>query len=290
MPPLLETVTGYQTQATTTAGTYTAFTAQSGQSFTVRSADSDPAGDMFTPLASFGAAGYLQVKSARMHDVSIGTTFPVPVNTAFPQFNNLQDYTYEEPIWNVDTLTVQSTTVASQTGSTSYLVGLQMYYTNLGSATQRMMTPAQVTSYDNPASKIGDHYISWVRPSSGATAGVQGTGVAINSVNDQFYADGFYALLGYLCPVSFGAFLLQGIDTSNIIVGGPGSSNPMETRDFFVRLSNAQGLPLIPVIKANNKASTFVYVADPATTSTAFTVGLIWQYLGSLAGGAGIIG
>lgn len=290
MPALLETVTGYQSPATTTAGTYTAFTAQSGQSFTVRSSDSDPAGVMFAPFASFGAAGYLQVKSPRMHDFTIATTFPAGPNTTFPQVSELAGVDYDEPIWNVDTLTVASTTVASQTAATSYLAGLQMYYANLGSATQRMMTPAQVGAYSSPQSKIGTHYVSWVRAASAATAGEQGPGQAINSVNDQFYADGYYALLGYLCPVSVGAVLVQGIDTSNILVGGPGSSDPLVTRNYFADLSNRQNAPLIPVIKANNKAGTTVYVADPATTSTTFTIGLIWRYLGSLPSGAGLVG
>lgn len=289
MPALFETVTGYQSPSTTTAGTYTAFTAQSGQSFTVRSADSDPAGVMFAPFASFGAQGYLQIKSPRMHDNNVGTTFAVPVNTSFPQVNRLGPDGYEEPIYNVDTLTVQSTTAVSQTGSTSYLCGLQMYYNNLGSATQRMMTPAQVSSYSQPSAKIGDHYVTWVRPSSAGTAGVLGTGVAINATNDQFYADGFYALIGYLCPVSVGAVLISGIDTSNVYVGGPGSSDPVQTRNFFADLSLAQGVPLIPVIKANNKAGTYVYVADPATTTTAFTIGLIWVYLGAQAGNTGLV-
>ena len=289
MPALLETVTGYVTEATTTAGTYFAFAAQSGQSFTVRSSDSDPAGVMFAPFGSFGAAGYAQVKSPRMHDNTIATTFAVAANTAFPQVSEWAGDDYDEPIWNVDTLTVQATTVASLTASTSYLIGLQMYYANLGSATQRMMTPAMVSSYDTPASKIGTHYVSWVRASSAGTAGVLGAGAAINSTNDQFYADGYYALMGYLCPVSVGAVLLQGIDTSNIYVGGPGSSDPLVTRDYFCQLSARQNQALIPVIKANNKAGTYIYVADPATTSTVFTIGLIWVYLGSLAAGAGLV-
>lgn len=289
MPPLLETVTGYKTDATTTAGTYTAFSAQSGQSFTVRSSDSDPAGVMFAPFGSFGAAGLAQVKSARMHDFTVATTFVAGPNTAFPNTNEWAGDEYDETIWNVDTLTVQGTTLANQAGPTSYLIGLQMYYANLGSATQRMMTPAQVASYSQPQAKIGTHYVSWVVASSGGTAGHLGPGVAINSVNDQFYADGYYALVGYTCPVAVGAVLLNGIDTSNVYVGGPGSSDPKVTRSYFLDLSGRQNSALVPVIKANNKAGTFIFVADPATTSTAFTIGLEWVYLGSLGSAAGLV-
>jgi hypothetical protein len=108
-------------------------------------------------------------------------------------------------------------------------------------------------------------------------------------VNDQFYADGYYALVGYNCPVAVGAVLLNGIDTSNVYVGGPGSSDPKVTRSYFLDLSGRQNSALVPVIKANNKAGTFIFVADPATTSTAFTIGLEWVYLGSLGSAAGLV-
>lgn len=289
MPPALETVTAYNNPSTTTAGTYTTYTAQAGQSLTIRSADSDPAGNMIQVFADGGVQHYAQIKSARMHDYVVGTTFAVPANTGFSVSYQVTPETYQEPIWNVDLLTVQSTTVASQTAATNYLIGMQMYYSNLGSATQRMMTPAQVSQYSNPTQKVGDHYVTWCRPQSAGTAGQLGTGVAINATNDQYWADGFYALLGYLCPVGVGAVLVQGIDTSNLYVGGPGSADPKVTRNYFQDLSNAQGAALVPVIKANNKATTFIYVADPGTTSTTFTVGLIWQFLGTQASQTGLV-
>lgn len=280
MGAALETITAYANPATTTAGTYVALTPQNGQSLTVRATPSDQAGNMLSPFASFGVQGYLQVKSARMHDQTVGTTFAVPANSGFPQVNNLGGREYDEPLWNTDVLTLQATTVASQTAASNLLGGLQMYYPALGGIQQNMMSWAQVQSYVNPANKTGLHYVSWVRPASNATAGIIGTGVAINATNDQFKANHSYALLGYLCPVSIGAVLLQGTDTGNLYVGGPGSSDPLVTRDYFVELSNAQGLACVPIIQANNKGNTNVFVADPATTGTTFTVGLIWLDLG----------
>jgi hypothetical protein len=289
VPPALETVTAYNNPSSTTAGTYTTYTAQAGQSLTIRSADSDPAGNMIQVFADGGVQGYAQIKSARMHDYVVGTTFAFPANSGFSVSYQLTPESYSEPIWNVDLLTVQSTSVTSQTAASNYLIGMQMYYSNLGSATQRMMTPAQVAQYTNPTQKIGDHYVTWCRPASASTAGVLGTGVAINATNDQYWADGFYALLGYLCPVGVGAVLIQGIDTSNLYVGGPGSADPKVTRNYFQELSMANNAALVPVIKANNKATTFVYVADPGTTSTTFTIGLIWQFLGTQASQTGLV-
>lgn len=281
MGAALETLSGYLTAATTTAGTYQALTVQNTQSFTIRATPSDQAGNMLAVFGSFGAAGYGQIKSARMHDQTIGTTFALGANTAFPNVNQVSPYDYDEPLWNTDVLTWQITTVASQTASTAYLLGAQMYYPNLGGIAQNMMTWAQVQSYINPAQKTGLHYVSWVRPSSSGTAGAIGTGVAINATNDQFKANHSYALLGYLCPTSVGCVLVQGTDTGNLYVGGQGSSDPVQTRSYFVDQSIAQNLPLVPVIQANNKGGTLISVADPATTSTAFTIGLIWLDLGT---------
>ena len=97
MGAALETVTGYQSPATTTAGTYTTFTVQNGQSFTVRATPTDQAGEMFAPFASFGAAGYLQVKSARMHDQTIGTTFAWPPTPHFRRSTALRGWATMSP-------------------------------------------------------------------------------------------------------------------------------------------------------------------------------------------------
>ncbi len=284
MGAALEVVTAAATEATTTAGTYFALTANSGQSFTVRATPNSQAGNLLAPWADFAAAGYLQIKSPRMHDTTIGTTFAVQVNTSDLAIELLASDDYVEPAWSTDVLTVQATTVASQAASTSYAAAIPVYYPNLPGIAANFMTLAQVQSYVNPAAKTGDHYVSWVRPSSAATAGQIGVGVAINSTNDQFKANHSYALLGYQVLTQEATVLVQGVDTGNLYVGGPGTLNLRTTRNFFVDLGLAQGLATIPVIQANNKGATFVYLCDVATVSTAATVGLIWMDLGVLTG------
>lgn len=275
-----ETLSGYQTQSTTTAGTYTAFTAQTNQSFTVRATPGSLAGEMWSPWGEFGAAGELQIKSPRMHDLTIGTTFSVGVGTASNALEPLAGFYYDEPIWSTDVLTVQSTTAVSQTGSTSYLAAWDMFYPSLGGIQANLMTWAQVASYANPQTTVGQHYVSWVKPTTGGTAGQLGTGAAINATNDQFKANHSYALLGFLAPVQVGLWVINGVDTGNLNIGGPGVLSPWVTADWFVRQSVIQGVPAIPVIQANNKGSTLVSVADAQSTSTAFVVGLIWEDLG----------
>ena len=163
-----------------------------------------------------------------------------------------------------------------------------MWYSDLPGIQGNFMTWAQVEGYINYTAKTGLHYVSWVAPSSAGTAGQIGTGVLINATNDQFKANHSYALLGYMPSAVCTSVLIQGTDTGNLYVGGPGCLDVKVTRQWFADLAIAQGLPLIPVIQANNKGATNVFVQDAATTSTAFTIGLHWLDLGVIGQPAGV--
>lgn len=279
----LEVVTGVLTTSALTAGTYDAYTANSGQSFSIRASSGQPSASLLAPWSQAGTKGYVQIKSPRMHDTTIGTTFAAQVGTAAFGVEPLASLDYDEPGYSTDTLTVQFTPATTIAAATSMGIGLPVYYTDLNGVDASLATWATISSLANASSKVGDHYVSWVSASSAATAGQIGVGAAINSTNDQFKANHSYALLGYLPQAQVGSVLLQGTDTGNLYVGGPGSLDVKVTRNFFVDLSLAQGLPLIPVIQANNRANTFVSVVDASTTSTATVVGLVWMDLGILS-------
>jgi hypothetical protein len=281
-------VTGYQSPGTTTAGTYTTFTANSGQSFSIRQANGTPAGSVLGPWASFGAAGKLQLKTPRWHDTTICDTYHVQVTTGTLAVQPLLELDDEEPAYSTDTLTVQSTTDSSQTATTNYALAFPVYYPDLPGVDANLMTWAQVESYVNYANKSGLHYINFVSPQSAGTAGQIGTGVLINATNDQYKAGHTYALLGYTVSAQCTAVLIQGTDTGNLYVGGPGSLDSKVTRSWFVDLANEQNLPLIPCIQANNKGTTNVYIVDSATTSTTFIVSLYFLDLGVIGTPPGV--
>ena len=282
MGAALETVTGVLTTSALTAGTYAAYVANNGQSFSIRQANGIPACSLLAPWSQAGAAGYAQIKSPRMHDTTIGTTFAVQVGTAAFGIQPLADLDYDEPAYSTDTLTVQYTPATTIAGATSMGLALPVYYPDLSGIAANLMTWAQINALTNSNTKVGDHYVSWVSASSAATAGQIGVGVAINSTNDQFKANHSYALLGFLPQAVSTAVVVQGTDTGNLYVGGPGSLDVRVTRQFFADLSIAQNLPLIPVIQANNRNNTYVSVVDAASTSTARVVGLEWMDLGIL--------
>lgn len=288
MGAALEVVTGYNSPSTTTAGTYTAFTANSGQSFSIRQANGSPAGKVLGPWATFAAAGKLRLLTPRWHDTTVCDTYHVQVSTATFAVQPLLGLDDEEPAYSTDTLTVQMTTDSSQTGSGNYAVAFPVYYPDLPGVDANFMSWAQVESYLNYPNKTGLHYINYVSASSAGTAGQIGTGVLINSSNDQYKAGHSYALLGYEVSAQCTAVLIQGTDTGNLYVGGPGCLDTKVTRQFFVDLANAQNLPVIPVIQANNKGTTNVYIVDAATTSTSFIVSLYFIDLGVLTPPTGV--
>lgn len=93
---------------------------------------------------------------------------------------------------------------------------------------------------------------------TGATA-AWGGAEAINAEIDQFKAKTSYALIGYLCDAECAAIAWRGPDTGGLRVGGPGNETERDlTRGWFLDLARAYGLPLIPVIQADNKAATFI--------------------------------
>jgi len=282
MGAAFEVVTAFASPATTTAGTYLAMTANTGQGFAIRQANGVPSAKVLGPWASFGVAGKLQIKSPRWHDTTIGDTYHVQVSTGtLPVQPLLELYDYE-PGYATDTLTVQLTTDVTQAATTQYALGLPVIYSDLPGVAGNFGTPAQVLSYYNATAKTGLHYTTWVTANSAATNGNIGTGVLINSTNDQYRAGHTYALVGYGVSAQCTTILVQGTDTGNLYVGGPGSLDIKVTRTWFWDISAALGVPLIPFIQANNKGTTNVYVCDSVTTSTAFLVTLYWVDLGTI--------
>lgn len=288
MGAALETVTAYLSQADPVGGTYYGLTANSPSSFAIRQSNGTPSASVLAPWGQYDDAGYLQIKSPRMHDTTIGVTNQVRIYSNNFAVEPLWGLDQDEPGYSTDVLTVNAAVPSTITATVVFSAAYNVYYNDLPGVDANLMTWAQVQSYINYANKTGLHYVSWVAPESAGTKGQIGAGVLINSVNDQFKAGHFYALLGYIVDTQCTSVLVSGTDTGNLNVGGPGTLDVRQTRDWFVRLSVEQNLPLIPIVQANNKGTTYVYIQDSRTTSTAITVGLIWMDLGVLSPPAGV--
>lgn len=93
--------------------------------------------------------------------------------------------------------------------------------------------------------------------------------VAINSTFDNLKANTDYAVLGITCDVRAGCIGIRGADVGNLRLGVPGEPTQRHvTTNWFQRLSDAYGQPLVPVFNSANKAAIYVDVTGTTGATT----------------------
>lgn len=234
--------------------TITALTANTGSTFTVRDFAQTSTAYLDQMWAHEATTGVFRIRSPRMHDQAQGIRMQVGATTAellLPDGAN-------QKLYSSDTLLVElSGGGAGETDLGAYIV----YYEDLGGIAARLEMWSAI------APRITDLAGVEVDVTTSATAGDWSAGTAINATFDNLKADTNYAVLGYTVNVGVGAVAIAGSDTGNLKVGGPGTLDQVESRQFFVNMSERTGRPYIPVINSNNRASTLLFVADPAAAA-----------------------
>jgi hypothetical protein len=267
----VETVVGYLDNAASTGAQ--ALTVVSPQSFSVRATNGSTVAWLASMWGDFQDTGSLRVRSPRLHDDVNGIEIYVPTTNPNPVTNE----GFLQELYSQDTLTVEGYYTAAPTAGHYSFGAMQIYYDDLPGVAGSFQTWAQVQP------QIKSYMGVIVEPESAAALGSWGAGVAINSYQDVFKANGAYALLGYITPVTIPAWSILGSDLGNMYVGGPGSTDPWITRGWFIHQDQLTGKPSIPVINAQNKAGTTVQVVGPAT-STTYNMTLLFAYLGQFSG------
>lgn len=205
------------------------------------------------------ANAVLKVTSPRMHDNVIGLELTGGSNKA----RRLMTDEGTERLFAQDVLTV----AISDPGVGNVAVeSLLIHYDNLPG------TDARLYSWPEIKPRIRHLMSIPVTVVSGGTAGQYSGAAAINSLVDQLKANQDYAILGYQVEEAGTTFATVGItsaDFGNLRIGGPASLDPIETRQYFIELSEDLGIGCIPVFNAANKATTIVDVIDVATATTA---------------------
>jgi hypothetical protein len=216
---------------------------------------SDPSGAYLEELWAQGAtAGEVRITSPRLHDNVQGLRFQTPaavIRSYFPD-------EVRQRLYANDPLAIQ----ISGGGAETDVVAALFTYDELSGIQQNLQTWAAVQP------RIIDYVGQVVQVAGPTVAGDWSAGTALNSFSQQLKADASYAILGYVCATPEAAVGISGSDTGNLKVGGPGPTEPLETRDWFVTLSVNTGKPLIPIIKANNQGGTFVSIARATTGGT----------------------
>ena len=258
MPAAMEMIGG---QGTAIGATLAALTALTGNSFTVR--NGNPGADilLLQVWSDVQVAGTLRVRSPRFHDNVQGIRYDTVIGDLKP----VLPWGLPEPLLPQDNMTVEL--AGSAVAGDIEQVMLLLYYADLpGSA-------ARLESWESIAPRI-EHIVTVENTISTGVAGNYSGEESISAEFDLLKANTDYALLGYLVDTECAAVGWRGADTGNYRVGGPGEPDLRDiTKDWFVLLSQAYGLPCIPVFNAGNKAGILIDAvqdengADPTVTS-----------------------
>jgi len=246
----------------------TALTPDSGDSFAIRAMAAGSSAWLDDLWAHEATPGILRVRSPRFHDNVQG----IRVANATASARALLPDLVNQPVWSQDVLIVE----LSGGGAETDVGCLCMYYENVQGLDARLATWEQVSP------RIRSILTQEVAITGAATVGDWSAGTTINTTFDLLKANVDYAVLGYLCGAGVAAVALRGPDTGNVRIGGPGTTEELETRDWFVRQSRVLGRPWIPIVNAANKGATLAFQVSASASATT-TVGWILAELAPTA-------
>jgi hypothetical protein len=285
MPLAKELVLGYVTSLSST--TQNAMVAGAGQSFTVRNFGTGSA--YLQDIHMLDSVGLFntQIKSPKMHDSTygiqiVGNPKTLGGTSVFNPLSVLPSY-LSQKLYATDTLTWTTA------GANADVVvgGLDIYYTDLSGIASRLY------DWNTIRPLVVNLAGVTVTPTVNGTAGLWGTAAALNSGNYNLKANTDYAILGYQTELAGGLVGFQGIDTGNLILGGPASPQAHITGAYFVDQSVKYGPggrgAQIPVFNSNNAAGFTVNFATSATSGTpiiSVLCGQLSQLLPSPAAGS----
>lgn len=225
-----------------------ATTPLAGDSATIRSFNPPARAWLVDVWGAEATAGIVRVRSPRLHDNVQGLRFRVIAATMRAL---LSEYEIQD-LYAQDTLVVEIGGGAAESDGAALLIA----YDDLPGADPRLGTIEQITP------RIANLVNVEVAVGAGAAIGQYATPVASNATFDLLVANTDYALLGYEVDANGLSVGIRGIDTGNLRVGGPMTTERLETRDWFVRLNRKTGRPTIPILNSANKAGTLVDTAQ----------------------------
>lgn len=241
--PALDTVTA---TGTAISATISPLVAAAGDSLAIKNSPIEKMARILTFWSDVQVAGTGRIRSARFHDNVQGLRFDTFIGDLRPYM----PWGVSQRVYANDVLTVEL--AGSAVAGDLEVICMLIFYEDLPGISGRYITP------DEFARRAGNVSMVENTIATGTTGSYTG-GEAINVEFDQFHAGGVYALVGYLCDTETSAVCWRGPDTGNLRVGGPGEETERElTADWFIRLSKAYNLPLIPVISAENKSATLI--------------------------------
>jgi hypothetical protein len=270
----LEVVAGF---ATNPGATFTALTASTGQSFTVRGTDITKGTWLLASWAFNASVGELRIRSPRLHDFFSGIRNRVTANFVGPLYLDPSGDSYAQRLYAQDAMTVELTGGGAEIDTASLLIG----YEDLGGVAGRFI--------DNPTlQKIGLNVVTAEVTVTAVATGNFGGAVAINSSIDNLIANTDYAVLGGFTDTRGDSVGITGVDFGNLRVGFPAEPSIRSfTGNWFVKLADAFSGAWIPVFNSANKTQTTIDVQTNGAGGTyIINLQLVQLLPGQVPGGA----
>src|SRR5215469_17279373 len=198
-----------------------------------------------------------EIFSQRFGDNQNGWRGQLMFNPTVTTSNKMQltaPRTVDIPVWSSDTLNVSANGTASDNAN----VGYQIYYQNFLGSEQRLAPYSLVESAVKNGISGNSRVLGIEVTVTPGTTGNYGTAVALNTNDDRLQADFDYALLGYVVDNDTTSIGIKGPDTGFYRIAMPGHWDSRITADWFIQQAAWRGTPHIPVVNANNKATTFL--------------------------------
>lgn len=240
----IEVVTG---RVVNPGATVTALTPNTSNTFTIRAFPDQSPAYISGLWAQNATAGAVRLRSPRLHDNVQNIRYQSPA----AQVRNLLPDAAQQRAYPNDPLTFEMSGGGAETDSAAFLV----YYSDLPGV------QARLGMWDQIKPRIKNLATIEVGVAGPVTAGDWSAGTVITTTFDLLKSDTDYAILGYQTGTNCLAVAISSADTGNLRIGGPGPVESIETRDWFVSLSQALNAPAIPVLNSNNKGSTNAFVA-----------------------------
>lgn len=245
--------------ATNPGASFTQVTNALNSTFTVRNFALTDQANILHLWRKGTASGSLRLRSTKLSDSTQGIRYACAAG--------LDAFLVDEEVFQQ--LYPQDTLIAEVTGGAAEVDAMAMLteYTNLPGITQRLHMPGDLSS-------VIKFVTTWViNATSSATAG-QWQNTIITNLYDESWANTDYAILGYHVDTAVTAVAVNGVETGNSYIGGPGDPVGFRTRNYFADLSLMTGRPCLPLINSANKGNINIGVADTGV-STAVNVTLV---------------
>jgi hypothetical protein len=198
--------------------------------------------------AKVRTAGNIRTRSPQMGSDVQGLRFRVPINNVEPP--TPYGFYQEMQAQDVPTFEISGSATASDIEIFSSLFLYQGY------SGGQFVTPDFVESFKKSI-QVHEQTIS-----TGTTGGYSGSSAMTNGTYN-LKADTYYAMMGYTVDVICGAVRWKGPDFGNYGLGGPGVVSPKSLGNrFWYDLSLEYGIGLVPIVKFENLAQTFLDVAQ----------------------------